>query len=45
LNDALLPVREMHTLMGFEDVWAFDERWKDASDVKTPDRTPHDDST
>lgn len=27
--DALLPIGEMHTLMGFDDVWAFDERWSD----------------
>ena len=27
--DALMPIGEMHTLMGFDDVWAFDERWAD----------------
>ena len=27
--DGLMPIGEMHTLMGFDDVWAFDERWAD----------------
>ena len=27
--DALMPIGEMHALMGFDDVWAFDERWAD----------------
>lgn len=27
--DALMPIGDMHTLMGFDDVWAFDERWAD----------------
>ena len=32
LKDPILPIGEMHTLMGFEDVWAFDEHWADPSD-------------
>lgn len=27
--ESLIPIGEMHTLMGFDDVWAFDERWSD----------------
>jgi 2-methylisocitrate lyase-like PEP mutase family enzyme len=27
--DSLMPIGEMHTLMGFDEVWAFDERWAD----------------
>ncbi len=30
---ALLKVGEMHSLMGFEEVWDFDERWADRSEV------------
>ena len=29
LTSDLLPVHEMHTLMGFDDVWEFDKRWAD----------------
>ena len=29
LDREILPVGEMHTLMGFEEVWAFDERWRE----------------
>ncbi|MCP5150087.1 MAG: isocitrate lyase/PEP mutase family protein [Chromatiales bacterium] len=25
----LYPISDMHTLMGFQDVWAFDQRWAD----------------
>ncbi len=27
--NSLMPIGEMHTLMGFDEVWAFDERWAD----------------
>lgn len=26
-REEMLPIAEMHRLMGFEEVWAFDERW------------------
>ncbi len=32
LGNGILPVADMHSLMGFEDVWAFDERWADDDD-------------
>jgi len=28
-SDELMPIGDMHTLMGFDDVWSFDERWAD----------------
>lgn len=40
LSDGMLSVGEMHTLMGFEEVWAFDEKWAEVSDSETSDRTP-----
>lgn len=27
INEPILPIYEMHQLMGFSDVWEFDERW------------------
>ena len=31
LEQPLMPIEEMHRLMGFEDVWQFDKRWDEAS--------------
>lgn len=31
LEHEILPLAKMHELMGFEDVWAFDQRWADPS--------------
>jgi hypothetical protein len=36
----MLSVGEIHTLMGFEEVWTFDEKWAEVSDSETSDHAP-----